>query len=387
MQSPHPPGTRVPRVYPLCVSSPTHTRTAADPNTLRGAAFAAEPAPEVARDPAAERALLTRVLADESAAIDAVAANLGSETTHAIDLIVATARGGGNVLITGLGKSGLIGAKIAATLASLGVPAHAVHPTEAAHGDLGRFRGIDTVIALSQSGETEEVVALASVLKRDGLPLITITGGVRTSEHNSLTRLADAALRTGVQHEAEHEHNLAPTCSTTAALALGDALAVAAARRLSFGHADFARRHPGGTLGGLLRPVAELLRFRAGESLPVASPTDTVADAVRAAEAISRRPGAIVIVNPTDGTLAGIFTDADLRRLVLARPDALHEPIERVMTRNPQTLPADALARDAVQLVQQHRRDEIPVVDDANHPVGLLDVQDLVALRLLPAAT
>jgi len=326
--------------------------------------------------------LARAVLLDEADALRAAAERVGEGFTAAVDLLEQCHAAGGTVLVAGLGKSGLIGSKIAATMSSLGVVAHAVHPTEAAHGDLGRFRPSDVAICLSHSGETDEVCALAATLRQDGLPIIAIT----RSTDSTLGRLAAAVLEDGVEREAATDLNdpspPAPTSSTTAALALGDALCLAIARRLRFTDADFARRHPGGQLGGLLRPVTELLRFRAGDNLPVVAPTLTVADALGEAARVVRRPGALLIAEPA-GPLAGIFTDSDLRRLVLSDAGGLDRPIAEVMTRGPRTIPDTALARDAVAMIREHRQDEIPVVDHAGVPVGLLDVQDLVAMKLV----
>ncbi len=319
------------------------------------------------------------ILARERDALDVAARGLGPAFARGVDLLQACADSGGTVLVTGLGKSGLVGAKIAATLASLGIPAHAVHPSEAAHGDLGRFRRTDTVICLSFSGETDEVVNLASVLRQDGLPIIAITSGARAS---SLARLATVSLELGFANEAGTPHFVAPTSSTTATMALGDALALCTARRRNFSDADFAKRHPGGALGGVLRPVVELLRFRVGKNLPVAADSLNVAQALESAETGARRPGALLLVDG-DGRLSGIFTDGDLRRLILRGPGALAGPVAGVMTRSPRTLRDDALVRDAVHMVREFRQDEIPVVDAEGRPVGILDVQDLVAMKLV----
>jgi arabinose-5-phosphate isomerase len=190
-----------------------------------------------------------------------------------------------------------------------------------------------------------------------------------------------------VEHEAgtngEAGAPPAPTSSTTVALGLGDALALAVARRMRFTDADFARRHPGGQLGGLLRPVVELLRFRAGDNLPLVTPDKAVTEALAIASAVVRRPGALLIEQSPGGALAGIFTDSDLRRLLISNPAALDRPIGDAMTANPRSLPSTSLARDAVAMIREHRQDEIPVVDAQGRPVGLLDVQDLIAMRLV----
>ncbi len=330
------------------------------------------------------------ILIDEAAALTALAQSLDAAFAEAVDLLVGCADQGGTVLVTGLGKSGLVGAKISATLASLGIPSHSVHPSEAAHGDLGRFRGCDTVVAISFSGETEEVLGLAGILRQDGLPIISITGGPLDRAASSLERLATVALRLGVTHEAGKEHDarlgedhfVAPTCSTTATLALGDALALCTARQRNFTSVDFARRHPGGALGGLLRPVTDVMRAVAGRNLPLIEQTRTVSQALTEAASVARRSGALILIDGA-GNLAGILTDGDVRRLVLKDRSALDRPVMEVMTRSPRTLSEAALVRDAVAMIREHRQDEIPIVDGMGKPIGMLDVQDLIAMRLI----
>lgn len=330
-----------------------------------------------------EREFAQAVLRAEAGAVAGLAESLRESFHAAVDLVIRTADSGGSVLVAGLGKSGLVGQKISATLASLGVPSHPIHPAEAAHGDLGRIRQTDCVIAISNSGETEEVVTLAGLLRQDGVSIISITGGDKA---NALNRLATVALWLGEIPEAT-DLFLAPTSSTTATMAMGDALALAAARRRKFKDSDFAKRHPGGSLGGLLRPIVDVLRFEVGRNLPLVHTGSTVRAALAESEKLGRRPGALLVVDQA-GTLAGIFTDGDLRRLVL-RPGEfggaahLDSVIDTVMTRSPRTLRSDQLVRDAVRMVREHRADEIPVVDAAGKPVGILDVQDLIALKVV----
>jgi len=335
--------------------------------------------------PAGERAFVADVLRAEAHAVAAIADLLDDRLTAALDLIQAARDNHASVLVCGLGKSGLIGRKISATLASLGIPSHDVHPSEAMHGDLGRIRTQDVLLALSFSGETEEVVALAGILHQDGVKIISITGGSKgdpSRGQGALARLADVALSIGDVSEAS-DMALAPTCSTTATLALGDAIALAMARRLAFTADDFARRHPGGSLGGLLRPVVDVLRFRVGENLPLVDTDATVRQALDATATLGRRPGALIVTEPApSGAIAGIFTDGDLRRLVTNYPERLDDPITEVMTRSPRTLPDTALVRDALTMVREHRQDEVPIVDANGKPVGLLDVQDLMAPKL-----
>lgn len=325
----------------------------------------------------AEAQLARHLLSAESRAVAQLADRLGPDFHAAVGLIVTCVQKHGTVLLSGLGKSGLIAAKISATLTSLGITSHFVHPAEAAHGDLGSFRPSDLCIALSYSGETEEVIALASILRQDGIPVIGIAAGTRDS---GLKHASTVLLSLG---DCEDNLSPAPMASTTAQLALGDALALCASARLRFTDEDFAKRHPGGALGAMLKPVVEILRFRTDNATLLPVPDSiSVADALKRGEAIARRPGAVVLVN-AEGKLSGLFTDGDLRRLVLKNPAALAEPIARHMTRSPGRLRADQLVRDAVRMVREHRRDEIPVVDADDRPVGLLDVQDLVAMKLV----
>ncbi|MGQ0629101.1 MAG: KpsF/GutQ family sugar-phosphate isomerase [Phycisphaerales bacterium] len=329
----------------------------------------------------AEAAFAQRVLLAEARAVQSLSEGLGAGFHEAVTIVARCAEGEGTVLVTGLGKSGLIGSKISATLASLGITSHYVHPSEAAHGDLGRFRRSDVCIALSFSGETDEVVNLAAILHQDSIPIIAITRSGLPGV-SSLQRLATVTLGLGPVRE-ESEISPAPTLSTTASLAIGDALALCASRRLGFTDRDFARRHPGGALGGLLRPVIESLRFRVGTNLTPAPDDATLEQALRIAEANQRRPGALLLVARATGVLTGVLTDADLRRVILRDVGALRQPVADFMTRNPGTLNDTALLRDAVIMVREHRRDEIPVVDPAGRPVGVLDVQDLIAMRLV----
>lgn len=324
-----------------------------------------------------ERLFLEQALRAEAAAIQRVTEALGPATHEAVRLIAACR---GNLVATGMGKSGLIAQKISATMASLGQSSHFLHPSEAVHGDLGRVKRGDVVLALSYSGQTEELLTLASLLRPDEIPVI----GISRSDTSRLAQLCDVHLAIGEIPEA-CPLALAPTSSTTAMLALGDALALAVSRRRHFDARDFQRLHPGGALGMGLRPITQILRFRVGETerrLPVVREDQTIAQALREAEA-PRRPGAMLVVDEA-GRLVGIFTDADLRRLVLAgRTNAMSLTMADVMTRNPQRLLATALVRDAVHLVRKRRQDEIPVVDEHDKPIGLLDVQDLLALKVI----
>jgi len=282
----------------------------------------------------------------------------------------------GTSLLRGMGKSGLIGAKISATFTSLGKPSNVLHPAEAMHGDLGRVGKNDVVMLLSYSGETDEVVNLAAILRADGVTRL----GISKSSESNLAKLSTVHLSLGDLTEA-CPHNLAPTASTTAMLAVGDALALAVSRRKNFNANDFQKRHPGGLLGAGLRNISEVLRFKVGENLPVVRDTLTVRDACQQTKT-GRRPGAVMLVD-ADGKLSGIFTDGDLRRLVLSDPKGIDRIIGEVMTHRPEHLLVDDLVRDAVLLMRENRHDEIPVLDHDGKPVGLVDVQDLIALKVV----
>lgn len=315
-----------------------------------------------------------RVLRAEAAAVTNVIDRLDEHFESAVRLILDCR---GNLLVGGLGKSGIIARKISATFASTGTPSHFLHPTEAMHGDLGRIRADDLLLLLSYGGETDEVLALAALVRQDGVKVIAITGGA----DNHLARIADCALSVGDVTEA-CTHNLAPTASTTAMLALGDALALAVSAASDFSADDFAKRHPGGSLGRLMMPVTQVLRFKAEQNLPLVRDDRTV-EQVLGEAAKNRRAGAVLLVD-AEGKLSGIFTDADLRRrLVEAGPAILTRPIAEVMTAQPRRLSHDALVRDAVQMVREHRVDELPVVDADDKPLGLIDVQDLMALKVI----
>ena len=325
-----------------------------------------------------ETAYIADAMLAEAEAVRRVAARATGEDAElwrrAVDLLCAC---GGHVVVSGMGKSGLIGAKIAATMSSLGQPAHFLHPSEAVHGDLGRVRPGDAAILMSYSGSTEEVVNLAAILRADRVPVV----GISAKHGSHLARLSDVHLAIGDVVEA-CPLNLAPTASTTAMLAMGDALALAVSRRRNFAADDFHRRHPGGLLGAGLKNITEVLRFRVGDNLATVTEETTVAAALSQAGQ-NRRAGALVVVDG-QGRLSGIFTDGDLRRQVHQHgAQVLARAIREVMTARPCTLGVEALVRDAVQLVRERRLDEIPVVDAQGRPVGLVDVQDLIAMKVV----
>jgi len=325
-----------------------------------------------------EASFLSDAMIAEADAIRRVAARAaGEDAGRWADAIALLDGCTGHVMVSGMGKSGLIGAKIAATMSSLGLPAHFMHPSEAVHGDLGRLRAGDVAILMSYSGGTEEVVNLAAILRTDGIRRV----GISCNHQSHLARLCDVHLAIGDVVEA-CPLNLAPTASTTAMLAMGDALALAVSRRRNFAADDFHRRHPGGALGAGLKSVTEVLRFRVGESLATVAEDCTVADALRSTGG-GRRAGALVVVDAA-GRLSGIFTDGDLRRRVNELgAGLLSKRVAEVMTARPSALSSEALVRDAVQLVRERRLDEIPVVDGEGRPLGLIDVQDLVSMKVI----
>lgn len=324
-----------------------------------------------------ETAFIQEALEAEAAAIRRIAERVTADAASWDGAIALLAACKGHVVVSGMGKSGLVGMKISATLASLGSPSHFIHPAEAVHGDLGRIRPEDVAMLVSYSGETDEVVNLALLLRADGIPILAITG----RPGSSLARQSTVHLSLGEVEEA-CPHNLAPTATTTALMAVGDALALAVSRRRNFAADDFHRRHPGGMLGVGLRPITEALRFRVGRNLAVVKDALTVREALSAAGE-GRRAGAVVLVD-AEGRLSGILTDGDLRRLINQRgAAALDEHVRGVMTARPRSIGIDALVRDAVRLVQECRVDEIPVIDAEGRPAGLVDVQDLIAMKVV----
>ena len=331
--------------------------------------------------PGQARAFAQSVLDAEADAIRRI--TLDASFDAAVGLIASLA---GALVVSGLGKSGLIGAKLSATFASTGTPSHVLHPVEAMHGDLGKVRHGDAVLLLSNGGGTEEVLTLAMLLKQDRIPTLAITA----KPASELGRLADLTLCIGDVAEA-CPHNLAPTASTTAMLALGDALALSVMQRRNFSADDFHKFHPSGGLGRQLMPVTSAMRFKCvgpDANMPLIALGTTMKQAYQQAEQSAsesglRRPGALIVVDAV-GKLAGIVTDGDLRSALIKRgADVWTGPIDQVMTKNPTTLSSDALVRDAVHVVRTKRFDEIPIVDDEGRPMGLIDVQDLAALKVI----
>ena len=277
-------------------------------------------------------------------------------------------------MISGIGKSGHVARKIASTLASTGTPAFFVHPAEASHGDLGMITAEDVMIALSNSGESEELLAIVPLVKRQGARLIAITG----NPGSSLAREADVHLDAGVAEEA-CPLGLAPTASTTAALALGDALAVALLEARGFGPDDFARSHPGGTLGRrLLTHVSDVMRR--GDAVPAVPHSALLREAILE---VSRKGMGMTAIVDAHGRVAGIFTDGDLRRTLEKPIDLRTVAVEQVMTTSPRTIRPDRLAVEAVKLMEDHRISQVLVVDEDDRLVGALNTHDLFRAKVL----
>jgi arabinose-5-phosphate isomerase len=307
-----------------------------------------------------------RVLATEAAAVAALVDRLGEDFARACELLLACE---GRVVVTGMGKSGHVGNKIAATLASTGTPSFFLHPAEASHGDIGMITARDAVIALSNSGETEELLTILPLLKRLDVPLIALTG----NEASTLARYATVTLDVSVPEEA-CPLNLAPTASTTAALAMGDALAVAVLEARGFTEEDFARSHPGGSLGRrLLLHVEEVMRR--GAELPEVGPDTPLSAGLL--EMSRKGLGMTTIVDDRRRVL-GIFTDGDLRRALDRQLDVHATPMREVMTAGGRVARPRMLAAEAVHMMEEHRITALPVVDDDGVLVGALNVHDLL---------
>ena len=321
----------------------------------------------------AERALaLARTTLDiEARAIEALKGRQGQGFIAALHAILACS---GRVVVMGMGKSGHVGRKVAATLASTGTPAFFVHPGEASHGDLGMVTGADVVLAISNSGESDEIAAIVPAIKRLGAVLVAMTGQVESS----LGRHADVVVSSAVDQEA-CPLNLAPTASTTAQMALGDALAVALLDARGFREDDFARSHPGGSLGRkLLMHVGDLMR--GGDAVPRVDAATVMADMLRE---MTRKGLGFTAVCDEAGRVAGIFTDGDLRRLIETGADLRAMRASEVMSATPKLVRADALAVEAAELMERHRVTGLLVVDDAGLLVGAINSNDLMRAKVI----
>ncbi len=322
-------------------------------------------------DPARVLALARATLDIEARALEALKARQGDSFVAAVRAMLEC---GGRVVVMGMGKSGHVGRKIAATLASTGTPAFFVHPGEASHGDLGMVTPGDVVIAISNSGESEELGAIVPAIRRLGCTLVAMTGVAASS----LARHADIVISSAVDQEA-CPLNLAPTASTTAQMALGDALAVALLDARGFREEDFARSHPGGSLGRkLLMHVADLMR--SGSAVPRVGTATLMADILH--EMTDKGFGFTAVVGD-DGGVAGIFTDGDLRRLIETGADLRARTAGEVMHAAPRVIRADALAVDAVGLMERHRVTGLLVVDAEGHLAGAINTNDLLRAKVI----
>ena len=329
------------------------------------------PAVPVLFDASRALALARQTFEIEAAAVSALAARVGPELGEAIAIMLGCK---GRVVVMGMGKSGHIGRKIAATLASTGTPAMFVHPAEASHGDLGMIKNVDVVLAISNSGESDELTAILPMLSRQGVPMVAMTGGALST----LAKHARVTLDTSVAQEA-CPLNLAPTASTTAQLAMGDALAVALLDARGFKEEDFARSHPGGSLGRkLLTHVRDVMRQ--GDQVPAVGPGASFTELMR--EMSRKGLGASAVVDG-EQQLIGIFTDGDLRRLVEQGADLRRLVASDVMHSAPRTVSADALAVQAAALMEQHRITSVLVVDEAGVLCGALNTNDLMRAKVI----
>lgn len=310
------------------------------------------------------------ILKIEAAAVLSLSERLGAEFDAAVDAVIA---GKGHLVVTGMGKAGLIAQKISATFASTGTPSIFLHPAEAYHGDLGRVLAADVVLAISNSGETEEVVRLLPSIKQIGARIIAITA----TKTSTLGRTADIVIELGRIEEA-CPLKLAPSATTTAILALGDALALCVLEARGFDKEQFAQFHPGGDLGRKLLKVADIMRT--GERNPAVREETPLTEAI--ATITRARAGAVTIVDAA-GKLTGIFTDGDLRRTMSKDARLITARIGDVMTKKPKTITPDRLASEALKILHEKKIDELPVVNEKGEPVGMVDVQDLLDVGIV----
>ncbi len=308
----------------------------------------------------------------EAQAVQSLENKIGKEFAGAVELIASIS---GRVVITGMGKSGLIARKIVATLNSTGTAAIYMHPSDAVHGDLGMVRPEDVVICISKSGDTEEVVQLLPMFKRIGVPIISVLG----NRDSKLGRESDFVLDAGVEQEA-CPYDLAPTASTTAALVIGDALAIALLERKNFTEQEFAMFHPGGNLGKRLLLKVEELMVK-GKDVPVVLNTASLREAILVMT--SGRLGATCVVN-SSGELAGIITDGDLRRLLQKNLVFSQVTADDVMTKNPKVVRSNVLAVAAIEVMENFNITQLIVIDESHKPVGMLHLHDLVKAGLSP---
>ena len=314
------------------------------------------------------------VIRVEAEAIMSVESVVNDSFATAIEMIYSCQ---GSVIVSGIGKAGIIGQKISATMASTGTVSHFLHPAEAIHGDLGRLRSDDIVLVLSYGGETDEVTRLINLVKELGIKLIAITG----DGESTLSRHSDVVLCMGKMLEA-CPLGIAPSVSTTCMLAVGDALSFTVMKARQFSVEDYVRFHPGGSLGAKLMTVEQSMMFRPGEKLPIVELNDTVEEMLQKTGNVKRH-GAVMVVDES-GKLAGIVTDADFRRLITKEGQSAFEfKTSDIMTMGCKKIRLDALAAEATAIFHKFRIDELPVVDSDDKPVGLIDVQDIVTIKVV----
>lgn len=317
------------------------------------------------------RRIAKKVLKIERDAISSLIKRIDSNFEKAVNTIYKIK---GRVIVTGMGKPGFVAQKISATLSSTGTPSLYLHPAEALHGDLGRVTKDDLILALSNSGETEEIIKFLPIVKKIGARLIAMVGNIKST----LAENADYVLDASVKREA-CPLGLAPTTSTTAMLALGDALAVALLDKKGFKEKDFAFYHPGGILGKrLILQVGDIMRK--GSANPIVRENTAIKKVLIAIT--KARAGSASVID-SKGRLVGIFTDGDLRRHLETEPDLINKKVKDVMTKNPAVIKKEKLAAEAFDMLRSKKIDEIPVVDDKKHPIGLVDVQDLLKAGLV----
>ncbi len=306
------------------------------------------------------------VLKIESESVAKLKRSINENFVEAVEILYACK---GRVIVTGMGKSGLIGKKIAATLSSTGTPSYFLHPAESTHGDSGIITKDDVIIAISNSGETEELLHLLPLIKRFGVKMIALTGNL----NSTLSKTSDVTLDIGVEKEA-CPLNKAPTASTTATLAMGDALAVCLLEKRGFSEEDFLIFHPGGTLGkGILFKVEDLMIT--GDKLPIAKESDDFCEVIKL---ISEKKLGIAILVDDNGTMTGILTDGDIRRTLIKYPQVHSLKAKDVMTLNPKTIKTSELAAKALHLMEKYSITALAITDEDNHPVGILHIHDLL---------
>ena len=310
------------------------------------------------------------IIKEEIAALNQVADLLDDSFANAVETILSLPAGS-RIVVSGMGKAGFVAQKISATLSSIGFPSFYLHPAEAVHGDLGRFTSNDLALLLSNSGETAELVRLLPTLKERGSHIVSIT----SSRGSTLGKHSDIVIEMGRFTEAG-PLGLAPTTSTTVMMALGDALAMTMVNRRGFTKEEFAAFHPGGDLGRSLMLVSDIMRT--GESCCVIHESVETKKALHLITETKGRPGAASIVNDA-GTIVGVFTDGNLRRCLERDTEFLNKPIGALCSRTPITITPDKLAQEAARIIQERKIDQLMVVDERNVPIGLIDIQDLLA--------